>query len=171
MFPGRVHGLGKQAHPASRIYAELTGRPCLLWETDDELVTAQHDVVVCTTEHLTAELMHKLFVDGVSGGVPGIICSRTTAELVEVCRQQAAKLSRLHHQNSSRIFVNSRVPFTEGNIGSDLFTGGLQKIDALVSRLSSGAAILASYRAKHELRHQFDVAQVLVRISRLLHSS
>lgn len=143
LLPGTVHALGDEVRHASEIYAHLTGRPWRVWNGVRQIDAGQNDVVVCTTNRITASLMHRLFVECDGRGVPGVICSRTVPELEELCRRHASRLLMPVQNGSTRIFVDSVDPFTETRQGNDWFIGGMHNLDELLLKLSAGAALLA----------------------------
>src|SRR5580765_2209297 len=110
-FPGVVYGLGREAAAACMLYAQLTGRKHQVVESVDQLTALSNAVLVCTTQHLTAALMHHLFVRSECISAPGLISAGTAAELEYVCRQQAARLMRRPPSVPRRIFIYQPLAF------------------------------------------------------------
>lgn len=141
-LPGVVRGLGPEAAPAAELYARLTGRPHQQYESLDELDTACHDVVICSTAHLSTRLMHKLYSDGDSDGVPGLICAPTGKELEEVCYRQAARFAQKPPTPPKRVFLHSGLFFDTMEKGTDVMLSGIAH-DRVLTEVSSGASVLA----------------------------
>jgi hypothetical protein len=143
IFPGKVHGLGVESFSASKLYAQLTGRPCQLHDTAATLRVECSDVVVCSTRRLTASLMHQLFVEGAGAGVPGVISAPTSESLEDLCRNYAYKVSQPAAENNRRAFIFPGANFPFVQRGNDTFAGGTQPDEIVLPLLSSDPAILS----------------------------
>ena len=141
-FPGTVHALGREAERAGEMYAGLTGRSHKFSKDLSSLHAKTHDVMVCLTGHLTAQLMHKLYVEDRHRGAPGLITAATPTELEEVCVRQAAKLSHPQKTTVQRMFFSPTLPFDIIHRGKDIISGGACTSSELLSRLSSESALL-----------------------------
>jgi hypothetical protein len=87
--------------------------------------------------------MNRLYVEGDHGGVPGLLCAPSPAELEEVCRRQAAKLVRPAVQTPRRVFLYPTMDFDHIRRGTDLIIGGNHSSAGVLAALSAGAAVLA----------------------------
>jgi hypothetical protein len=141
-LPGTVHAFGSEAARAGEIYAGLTGRPHKLSGQLSDVAAESHDVVVCLTEHLTAQLMRKLYLTENPRGAPGFITAPTPMELEEVCIRQAAKLTDPQKTTVQRVFFSPALSFDIIRRGSDIISGGACTSSQLFSRLSSDSALL-----------------------------
>jgi hypothetical protein len=141
-LPGVVRGLGPESATAAELYARLTGRPHRQYQSLDELKTSCHDVVICSTAYLSTQLMHKLYIEGDTAGVPGLICAPNGKELEEVCYRQAARFAQKPPTRPKRVFLHSGLFFDTVERGTDVMLSGMDH-DRVLTEVSSGASVLA----------------------------
>lgn len=147
VFPGTVYSLGPDSANAAALYAGLTGRTYTKRNRLSELTVGANDVVVTACTNLTPQLMYRMFIHA-SGGCPGLICAPTEGELLEICRQQAQRLTGDQElQQCKRVFVYPQLSFASIEKGADQFVSGSEQTEALVESLSFNAAILAIFSA------------------------
>jgi hypothetical protein len=142
-LPGTVYSLGPDSANAAALYAGLTGRRCVKCGRLSEMTLRANDVVVTTCDNLTVQLMHQMFILA-SGGCPGLICAATEGELMNVCRQQADRLTADPQlQRRKRVFVYPLLSFASLEKSTDHFISGSEQTESLVESLTSNAAQLA----------------------------
>jgi hypothetical protein len=139
-LPGVVRALGSEALNPAKLYSELTGRPFTYCTTVNDLQITGYDVVLCATAHLSASLMHKLYVEGDSPA-PGLICAPNEQKLAQVCQKHVLRLTQ-SPAPPKRIFLYPTLDFPAQESGIDIVLSGTSQ-DRILCDVSSGASVLS----------------------------
>jgi hypothetical protein len=143
-FPGSVYAVGSDSEAAAQAYARLTGRKFVsIAKAHDRVPAGRHDVVVCTTSHLTPGMMHSLYVEGDHDGAPGLICGASSTQLQRTCMKLFARIAQENTRPLRRIFLYPLLNFQAEEKRFGLFIGGAAQRETLIDALSAEASILS----------------------------
>lgn len=138
----RVVALGAEARLAAENCARFFQCKTVVVDgVESPLKPEAGDLVVCTTRHLTASLLHTLYVSEQLTPAPGMLFAETPEHLIQVCNKVIER-TRQTKKRSGRLFLYTGAPFNQVRKGHDLFLGGEVQSEQLLEALTSDPKIL-----------------------------